>query len=133
MRTLRQRQNMSQADLARALGASINAINMIECGQVKAPHIERLMAMADLFDVSLDYLVGMTDDPTPAARRRPPTGGSDLGLTVVPAVVRHHASPARVRQGGAWAGKVWIAPDFDDTDEELIRLFEGEEDDAAPR
>ena len=69
MRTLRQRQHISQADLARALGASINAINMIECGQVKAPHIERLMAMADLFGVSLDYLVGMTDDPTPAARR----------------------------------------------------------------
>jgi transcriptional regulator with XRE-family HTH domain len=70
LRTLRHRQGISQADLARALGASINAINMIECGQVKAPHIERLMALADLFDVSLDYLVGRTDDPTPAARKR---------------------------------------------------------------
>jgi transcriptional regulator with XRE-family HTH domain len=71
LRTLRQRQGISQADLARALGASINAINMIECGQVKAPHIARLMAMADLFDVSLDYLVGMTDDPAPPRRPRP--------------------------------------------------------------
>ncbi len=32
------------------------------------------------------------------------------------------------RQLGAWKGKVWIAPDFDETDEEIIRLFEGEED-----
>ena len=72
MRTLRQRQGISQADLARALGASINAINMIERGQVTAPHIKRLMAMADLFEVSLDYLVGLTDDPTPPARRARP-------------------------------------------------------------
>lgn len=28
-----------------------------------------------------------------------------------------------VRRGGAWAGKVWIAPDFDETPEELIDLF----------
>ena len=63
LRTLREKQGISQAKLALALGASINAINMIERGQVNAPHIDRLKAMADLFDVSLDYLVGMTDDP----------------------------------------------------------------------
>ena len=32
------------------------------------------------------------------------------------------------RQLGVWKGKVWIADDFDDTDEEIIRLFEGEDD-----
>ena len=26
---------------------------------------------------------------------------------------------------GGWAGKAWIAADFDDTPEHLIRLFEG--------
>lgn len=64
LRSLREKQGISQAKLALALGASINAINMIERGQIKAPHIDRLMAIADLFDVSLDYLVGWTDDPT---------------------------------------------------------------------
>jgi transcriptional regulator with XRE-family HTH domain len=58
------RQNISQADLARALDASINAINVLEKGVTRAPHIGRLMQLADLFDVSLDYLVGWTDDPT---------------------------------------------------------------------
>lgn len=28
------------------------------------------------------------------------------------------------RELGAWRGKVWIAPDFDETDEEVVRLFE---------
>lgn len=32
------------------------------------------------------------------------------------------------RKLGAWRGKVWMAPDFDEPDEELIRLFEGEDD-----
>ncbi len=68
IRTLRERQGMSQAALARALGASINAINYIEGGSTRAPHIDRLIAIADLFDVSLDYLVGRTDDPSPRPR-----------------------------------------------------------------
>jgi prevent-host-death family protein len=29
---------------------------------------------------------------------------------------------------GGWEGRVWMAEDFDETDEELIALFEGAED-----
>lgn len=29
------------------------------------------------------------------------------------------------RQGGWMKGKIWMAPDFDDTPEEIIELFEG--------
>jgi len=32
------------------------------------------------------------------------------------------------RRPGGWRGRVWIADDFDETDEELVRLFEGDED-----
>ena len=32
---------------------------------------------------------------------------------------------AQPRQLGIWKGKVRIAPDFDEPDEELIKLFEG--------
>jgi len=86
-----------------------------------------------LFDVSLDYLVGLTDDPTPVARRRTPAGGSDQGLTVVPTVLRHQAMPLVF---GRWKDKV--PPDFDahfdELDEEIIRLFEGEDEaDASAR
>ena len=30
------------------------------------------------------------------------------------------------RHAGGWEGRMWIAPDFDDTDEDLIAAFEGE-------
>jgi prevent-host-death family protein len=34
--------------------------------------------------------------------------------------------PKAPRQLGGWAGRVWIADDFDEVDEEIARLFEGE-------
>ena len=30
------------------------------------------------------------------------------------------------RKLGAWKGRVWIARDFDDTPEDVVRLFEGD-------
>ena len=30
------------------------------------------------------------------------------------------------RQLGGWEGRVWIADDFDDEDEEITRMFEGD-------
>lgn len=68
IRELRERQGMSQVALARKLDASINAINMLEVGSTRAPHIDRLIALANLFGVSLDYLVGLTDDPAPGTK-----------------------------------------------------------------
>ena len=35
--------------------------------------------------------------------------------------------PVRKRTLGLWKGQVWIAPDFDDVDEEITALFEGDE------
>jgi prevent-host-death family protein len=35
-----------------------------------------------------------------------------------------YQSRAPNRTLGLWRGKVWMAPDFDDTDDETIRLFE---------
>jgi transcriptional regulator with XRE-family HTH domain len=61
---------MTQAALARTLGASINAMNLLEVGSTRAPHIDRLIALAELFHVSLDYLVGLSDDPVPAKKQQ---------------------------------------------------------------
>jgi transcriptional regulator with XRE-family HTH domain len=69
IRHLREQQGLSQAALARTLGASTMAINLLENGTTHAPHIERLIAIADLLGVSLDYLAGRTDDPSPPRKR----------------------------------------------------------------
>ena len=38
-----------------------------------------------------------------------------------------YQEPTEPRVLGAWRGQVWIAPDFDETDEETIALFESGE------
>ena len=55
--------HISQKTLADVLGVSDAAITMMEKGR-RAPSFEVLCALADYFDVSLDYLVGRSDDPS---------------------------------------------------------------------
>lgn len=40
-------------------------------------------------------------------------------------LVKYEREPRKL---GGWEGQVWMAEDFDETDEELIALFEGAED-----
>lgn len=59
---LRKQNNTTQSDLASIIGLSRTAITRMECGD-RAPSVEVLCTIADYFDVSLDYLVGRTDNP----------------------------------------------------------------------
>lgn len=38
-----------------------------------------------------------------------------------------YEAPVKERTLGLWKGKAWIAPDFDEVDEEITALFEGDE------
>lgn len=58
----RSQAQLSQKALASILGISDAAVTMMEKGR-RAPSFEVLCALADYFDVSLDYLVGRSDDP----------------------------------------------------------------------
>jgi transcriptional regulator with XRE-family HTH domain len=76
IRRVREAHGMSQVTLARRLNASTNAINMLEQDRIRDPHWQRLVAMAEILEVSLDFLAGRTDDPTPPQRPRPRTTAS---------------------------------------------------------
>lgn len=54
---------LSQKALGDIIGLSDAAVTMLEKGR-RMPSIEVLVAIADYFSVSLDYLVGRSDDPT---------------------------------------------------------------------
>jgi transcriptional regulator with XRE-family HTH domain len=69
IRRLREAQGLSQAALAHRLDASTNAINLLEQDRIRNPHWQRLVAIAELFEVSLDYLARRTDDATPPGKR----------------------------------------------------------------
>jgi transcriptional regulator with XRE-family HTH domain len=70
IRRRRETCGMTQVALARRLEASTNAINLLEQDRISDPHWQRLIAIADILGVSLDYLAGRTEDPTPPTRPR---------------------------------------------------------------
>ena len=59
---LRQSHDLSQKQLASEIRLSEVAIQNYEARRRK-PAFDILIALADYFDVSLDYLVGRSDDP----------------------------------------------------------------------
>lgn len=62
LKELREKRGMSQVRLAIELGLNQNTISRYESGAREADY-RTLIAIADYFDVSLDYLLGRTDDP----------------------------------------------------------------------
>ena len=62
LKTLRTSKHVYQKDLSAFLGISPRAYQLYESGS-GFPSVPGLLALADYFDVSLDYLVGRSDDP----------------------------------------------------------------------
>lgn len=60
---LRVCKNLSQKQLATELGLSQQTIGHWETC-IRVPSLELAVTLANYFDVSLDYLVGRSDDPT---------------------------------------------------------------------
>lgn len=59
LKELRERNNLSQADVAKVLHCSQVAYGMYELGKRKLP-IERLIMLAEFYHVSLDSLTGLS-------------------------------------------------------------------------
>ena len=58
---LRFDRDLSQKEIAEYLGITRSSYGMYENG-VREPNISTLIKIADYFNVSLDYLLGRTDD-----------------------------------------------------------------------
>lgn len=63
LKELRQAKGISQQWLATALNTSQNTISRYETGE-REPGIAELIKIADYFRVSIDYLVGRSENPT---------------------------------------------------------------------
>ena len=59
---LRKQKGVSLAALGEYLGVTDEAVRLLEKGK-RSPSFEVLCALADYFNVSLDYLVGRSEDP----------------------------------------------------------------------
>ena len=63
LKELRKHKKISQLKLAMELNTSQNTISRYETGE-REPGINELIKIADYFNVSIDYLVGRTNNPT---------------------------------------------------------------------
>lgn len=63
IRQLREREHMTQSALAKELGITRSSVNAWEMG-ISVPSTQYLTELADLFDVSTDYLLGRKSTAT---------------------------------------------------------------------
>lgn len=71
LRSLREEKKITQKELAKLFKIAESTVSMYERGE-REPNFEIVNKIANFFNVSADYLLGRTDDPTPP-------GGSDQG------------------------------------------------------
>ena len=70
MRDLREDAELSQAELAEALGIAQTTYSGYERG-FREPSLGMLCQIADFFHTSTDYLLGRTDNPAPPTDKMP--------------------------------------------------------------
>lgn len=63
LRELRKSQGKSGQQVALATGISKNGIHILETNPNNSPMVRTLVILADYYGVSLDYLVGRTENP----------------------------------------------------------------------
>lgn len=64
IRGLREDKDLTQTDMAKILNTSQRTISNWESGRNQPPY-ETLILYAKYFNVSIDYIIGLTDEPEP--------------------------------------------------------------------
>ncbi len=63
---LREQKDMNQSDLAKRIGIDASRLSRIESGEIQKVSDDVVLAIAQIFEVSTDFLLGVTDDPVPS-------------------------------------------------------------------
>lgn len=66
IKKLRERRDWSQLELAKRVGINNSVLSRIEAGK-RPVETELLKKFSEIFDVTTDYLSGLTDIPSPSA------------------------------------------------------------------
>ena len=90
VRELRERDKLTQGELASSIGTSASTLSRIEKGEIESPGSDIVVKLAQVFRVSTDFLLGVTDYPdrknydvgqlglSPEAARRLNSGEVDM-------------------------------------------------------
>ncbi len=68
IRNLRIDHNLTQAEIAKRLNVKQNTYSQYEIGILKYP-VDVLIKLAEFYGTSIDYLLGLTDNPEPYERK----------------------------------------------------------------
>ena len=77
----RTKRNLSQGDLADALGVSRQSVSKWETSNA-TPDLDKLVKLSELFGITLDELVGRQNAGTPSSSEPPPCAKSPARITV---------------------------------------------------
>jgi transcriptional regulator with XRE-family HTH domain len=69
LRQARRAQDRTQQQLGAQAKINYTTISRIESGEAKQVYADTVRDLAEALAVSADYLLGLTDDPTPPRRR----------------------------------------------------------------
>lgn len=69
IRDLRIDRGLTQADIGKLLHVSQNTYSQYEIGEIRYP-LDVVIKLAEYYNVSIDYLVGLTDETAPYPRKR---------------------------------------------------------------
>ena len=69
IRGLREDKDLTQSSLARMLGMSQTGYSKYETGENEIP-VSILIKLALFYEVSIDYLIGLTDEAKPCKRKK---------------------------------------------------------------
>ena len=83
IKDLREKQNMTQAALAKQLGITRSSVNAWEMG-ISVPSTQYVVALAYIFHVSTDYLLGVESSSTVNV-----CGLSDKDINLICQIVHH--------------------------------------------
>ncbi len=112
---LRKTSGYSQKALADRLNLSQNQISRYENNQMN-PTPETLVAIAKLLNTSTDYLLGLTDNPTPATDQQPALTRWQVELIDLTRG-RDEAFQQRLVEGLKRVWDVWFPQDDDKNDD----------------
>jgi len=71
IRDLREDKDLNQGDIAKYLICDQSLYSKYERGERELP-LRHAISLAEFHGVSVDYLVGLTDEPTPYPRKKKP-------------------------------------------------------------
>ena len=79
LRERREQAGFSQSEVSRQTGIIQRDLSLLERGKKQALWADTLLRLAKTLQCSLDYLAGLTDEPTPPPKRPRPRKTAPVG------------------------------------------------------